>query len=156
MSVETAGSGGSGDTKVYTLSAGQTAVLETLTFTVTTDGTAGVHMIRLRLLSPTGNVVARLDDLNEGGPTQTNFYTYGIGLNASACTLPSGIAVTDALPWTELVPGTQIFVTPITAAGVTIAGDAISAVLLHFDRDVPAPAPAQNLPLTLLPGSVAA
>lgn len=157
MSRPAGGHDGSGSTLVYTLAQAEADTLETLAFTVTTDATAGTHAIRVRLVLPTVGTVARLDDLNAGGPSQTNFYTYGLGLNASTCTLPDGIAVTDALPRTELRPGAEIWIDPINAAGASIAGDQISAVLLQFagaaqEAPVELPAP----PLTLLPGLLAA
>ena len=156
MSRQVAGEGGSGSVTVYTFAAGETAMVESLSFTVATDGTAGTHAIRVKLDIPTVGVVLRGDDLNIGGPGQTNFYTYALGLNASACTLPDGLAATDALPWTELPPGSTVTVEAINATGVEIAGDAISNVLLQLSDAAAAPPPASTVPITLLPGNPAA
>ena len=156
MSVTVAGEGGHGAVVAYVLGPGQSDQLETLSFQIDTDGTAGAHAVRLVLTLPTVGIVGRVDDLNVGGPGQTNFYTYGLGLNASACTLPTGIAVTDALPYTTLQPETTIELIAIDAAGAEIAGDAISNVLMQFAGSAAAAPPAQMLPLTLLPGSLAA
>lgn len=156
MSRQAAGEGGSGSVVVYTFAAGETAMLETLSLTVATDGTAGTHAIRVILDIPTVGEVFRGDDLNIGAPNQTNHYTYGLGLNASACTLPDGIGVTDALPWTELPPGSTVTVEAINGTGAEIGGDVISAVLLQLsDAAAPAPPPS-NIPITLLPGNPAA
>lgn len=156
MSTPVSGEAGSGQVVAYTLGQGEAATLETISFVVATDGTAGVHSVRLSLVLPTIGTVAQLDDLNEAGPSQTNHYTYGLGLNGSACTLPTGISVTDALPWTELQPGAEIILEAINAAGVEIAGDTFSDVLLQFAGSAIAPAPVTLLPISLLPGSVAA
>jgi hypothetical protein len=43
--------------------------------------------------------------------------------------------IQDALPDTVLAPSTQITVTAVNAAGVTIAGDTISAVVLYGPLD---------------------
>lgn len=156
MSQQVSGEQGSGEVLVYTLGPGEERTLETIAFTVATDGTAGTHAVRLLLDVPTVGTIARLDDLNIGGPGQTNFYTYGLGLNASACTLPNGIAVTDALPWTDLPPGATITLRAIDGAGAEIAGDAFSGVLLQLSGSGAPVRPADNLPLYLLPGSAAA
>lgn len=153
MSVEVTGEGGSGEVITYALPDSLTALLESISFRVDTSVTGAGHMVRLRFVSPTGETLGRLDDLNVGADGQQNFYTYALGLNGSACTLPAGIAVTDALPWTELLPGTEIRLEPIDELGVTLA-DTISHVLMHFDRAAaPAPDPGPLLPLVLLPGS---
>lgn len=147
MSDGTRGDGGTGQTTVYTTPLSGQYRLEVLHLTIATDGTAGVHTIRVRVIDVTlDQSIMTLDDLNEGAPSQTNTYTYGLGLNASACTLPDGLAVTDALPWTQLKPGSQIIVTPINGNGVEIPGDTIEAVtvfgtLLGGALDAPAPGP---------------
>ena len=156
MSRQVAGQEGAGSVVVYQLGPAESATLESIHFTVETDATAGVHQIRLLLEIPTVGTIARLDDLNEAGPSQTNFYTYALGLAGSACTLPSGLAVTDALPDTQLPPGATITVEAITGAGVEIAGDQISAVLLQLSGAAVQAAPPEDLPLFLLPGSAAA
>lgn len=153
MSVEVAGEGGAGECLVYTMQDSYTAILETLTFTMQNVTPSGSHAVRVKLVSPTQDVLARIDDLNVGADLGTNFYTFGLGLNASACTLPSGLAVTDALPWTELLPGTQIFVQPIDGGGGINSNDLITDVLMHFDRGVPSVQQVPALPLSLLPGS---
>lgn len=156
MSVEVAGQGGSGSTVVYTMPNGYEAMLEVIRFQVVGSASGNGHSVRLIATSPSGNEIYRLDDLNQGGDSQTNVYTYGLGLNASACTLPSGIAVTDALPWTTLLPQTVIRVVPVDAAGATITGDTISAVLLRFADQVGASGGGitfPDLPLSLLPAA---
>lgn len=156
MSRLVAGESGTGATVVYTLAIGESDQLETLSFQIDTDGTAGTHTARVVLTQPTIGVVFRGDDFNVGGPGQTNFYTYGLGLNASACTIATGFAVTDALPWTTLLAEATVEVIPINASGVEIAGDRISNVLMQFSGEGRAAPPVSNLPLTLLPGSIAA
>jgi len=156
MSRQVSGEGGSGAVVTYTLAPGESDQLETLSFTVNTDGTAGVHSVRLVITMPTVGVIARLDDLNQAGPSQENFYTYGLGLNASACTLPAGLAVTDALPQTELLAGTTIELIAIDAAGAEIAGDTLSDVLMQFAGAGVSSVDSHPLPLTLLPGTLAA
>lgn len=128
------GAAGTGSVLVYTVPRAYVLRLELLTFTVTTDATAGVHKVRV-LLTDTAlaATTARLRDLNEGGPSMTLNYTYGIGLAASACVAVTGWDMTDALPDTVLAPQTTVTVTPINDAGTTIAGDAISGVVLYGD-----------------------
>jgi hypothetical protein len=156
LSVQVSGNGGVGQTTVYTFAQGQTSMIETLSFTIVTAAIAGNHMVRVTLSMPTVGVIARLDDLNLSSPGQTNFYTYGVGLNAAACTLPAGLAVTDALPWTDLLPGSQVIITPISDTGVTLA-DTISDVLLQLAQDTAqAPVDTAPLPLSLLPAAAAA
>jgi hypothetical protein len=118
----------------YTVPRAYVLRLELLTFTLTTDATAGVHKARV-LLTDTAlaATTARLRDLNEGGPSMTLNYTYGIGLAASACSAVSGWDMTDALPDTVLAPQTTITLTALTDAGATIAGDVFSAVVLYGD-----------------------
>jgi hypothetical protein len=106
--------------------------VQSLKFQVDTDATAGVHAVRVRFVEPTIGSVVALDDLNAGGGSETHYYTYGLGLNASACTIADGMAVTDALPWIELAPGSQIVVTPTDGTDTVIAGDAISNVSLKI------------------------
>lgn len=156
MSRPTSGEGGSGAVVVYELGGAETAMLETLSFTVTTDGTAGTHAVRLVLTLPGQGIVGRFDDLNVGGPTQVNGYTYGLGLNASACTLPDGIDVTDALPWTTLPPGATIELIAINGSGVEIPGDTFSEVFLMLGGEIEQPPQPSNIPITLLPAQAAA
>lgn len=131
MSVTVRGSEGSGFVTVYQVPTFYAVQVETVKFQVVTDATAGVHTVRLRLVDPALGSIATLDDFNQGGPGQTNFYTYGLGLNASACTIPTGIAVTDALPWTELAAGGSITLSAISDTGVSISGDAFSSVVIQ-------------------------
>lgn len=131
MSLTIRGARGSGFVTIYDVPKIYDVQVESVKFQVDTDGTAGVHMVRLRLVDPSLGSIATLDDLNAGGPGQTNYYTYALGLNASACTLPSGLAVTDALPWTELAAEGALTLTAITDAGVTIPGDAFSEVVIQ-------------------------
>jgi hypothetical protein len=123
---------GSGIT--YTVPRAYILRLELLTFTLTTDATAGIHKARV-LFTDTAlaAITARLRDLNEGGPSMTLTYTYGIGLAASACVAANGWEMTDALPDTVLAPETEIALSAVTDAGVTIAGDAFSGVVLYGD-----------------------
>jgi hypothetical protein len=120
--------------------------LELLTFTLTTDATAGIHKARVLLTDAAlGATTARLRDLNEGGASQTLRYTFGIGLNGSACVTATGWEMTDALPDTVLAPQTTITLTAVTDAGATIAGDVFSSVVLYGDlvgtvADDPVPA----------------
>jgi hypothetical protein len=65
--------------------------------------------------------------------------------------------IQDALPDTILAPSTQITVTAVNAAGVTIAGDAISAVVLYGPLDDVVDSGSGAVPLIggLLPGVAA-
>jgi hypothetical protein len=130
------GNAGSGSVVVYTTPRDHLFRLEMLTFTLTTDGTAGVHSAVVTFFdNALSAITARLWDWNEGGPTMTLFYTYGIGLRPFNCTVTTGMMIQDALPDTVLAPSTQITVTAVNSAGVTIAGDAISAVVLYGPLD---------------------
>jgi hypothetical protein len=130
------GTAGTGSVVVYTTPRDHLFRLEMLTFTLTTDGTAGVHSATVTFFdNALSAITARLWDWNEGGPSMTLFYTYGIGLKPFNCTVTSGMIIQDALPDTVLAPSTQITVTAVNAAGVTIAGDTISAVVLYGPLD---------------------
>jgi hypothetical protein len=135
VSVTVRGNNGSGETTVYSSPKQREVTIQTLKFQVDTDGTAGAHTVRIRFVEPTIGAVVTLDDLNVGGPSQTNYYTYGLGLNASACSITSGMAVTDALPWTGLEAGSTITVTPTDGTDTVISGDAISNVVLKINDD---------------------
>lgn len=131
MSSTVYGPDGSGSITAYTAPQGRTVTIETITFTVAADNTAGTHRVRLTYVDDTGKAIATLDDLNVSAATQTTIYTYGLGLNASACTTATGWAVTDALPWTQIKDGNTVVVETINDSGVEITGDAISAVVLQ-------------------------
>jgi hypothetical protein len=147
------GSAGVGSVLVYTVPRGYILRLELLTFTLTTDATAGIHKARVVLTDTAlAAVTARLRDLNEGGPSMTLNYTYGIGLAASACVAVSGWDMTDALPDTVLAPQTTITVTPVNDAGSTIAGDALSGVVLYGDLISEIGGDGSEAAGTLLPG----
>jgi hypothetical protein len=147
------GAAGTGSVVVYIVPRGYILRLELLTFTLTTDATAGVHKARVVFTDTAlAAVTARLRDLNEGGPSMTLNYTYGIGLAASACVAVSGWDMTDALPDTVLAPQTTITVTPVNDAGTTIAGDALSGVVLYGDLITESGADGSEAVGTLLPG----
>ncbi len=107
--------------------------IEAICFTLACDATAGIHKAKVAIIDASGLVVARLRDLNEGGPTETLAYTYGIGLNASACVTVTGWEMTDALPNTIYAANTDIRLTAVNDAGATIAGDVFSNVVLYGD-----------------------
>jgi hypothetical protein len=147
------GAAGTGSVVVYTVPRAYILRLELLTFTLTTDATAGVHKARVVFTDTAlAAVTARLRDLNEGGPSQTLNYTYGIGLAASACVAVTGWDMTDALPDTVLAPQTTITVTPVNDAGTTIAGDALSGVVLYGDLITEIGGDGDETAGTLLPG----
>jgi hypothetical protein len=148
MSTTVRGSSGSGETVVWTSPAERSVMVQSLKFQVNTNGTAGTHAVRVRFVEPTIGAVVALDDLNVGGPSETHYYTYGLGLNASACTIAGGMAVTDALPWIELAPLTEIVVTPTDGTDTVISGDAISNVALKIS-DAAAEG-SDNTPMPLL------
>jgi hypothetical protein len=148
MSVVVSGPNGSGSVTAYTAPQGRDVVIETLTFTIVADGTAGIHRARVQFVPTTGATTATMDDLNTSGPSQTTTYTYGLGLNASACTTATGWAVTDALPWTDLRGSGKIVVTAINDSGVAISGDAISNVFLQVRDD--GASDQDNTPMPLL------
>lgn len=131
MSVTVYGPNGVGQVTAYTSPSGRTVTVQTLRFKVVADATAGIHRVRVSYIDTAGNTIATLDDLNTSAATQTTLYTYGLGLNASACATASGWAVTDALPWTELSDEAYVTVEAITDGGVELAGDAISQVVLQ-------------------------
>lgn len=153
MSITVRGNSGSGETVVWTSPAERAVTVQSLRFQISTDGTAGTHAVRVRFVEPTIGAVVTLDDLNIGGPAQTNYYTYGLGLNASACTITSGMAVTDALPWIEIAPLTQITVSPTNGTDTVISGDAISGVALKISDD--ATASLKMLPIYEMPAATA-
>jgi hypothetical protein len=112
------GAAGSGSITAYTVPAGYLLRLELLRFTLATDATAGVHKARVTIRDVrSGYVTATLRDLNEGGPSMTLTYTYGIGLDGSACAAVDGWEMTDALPDTVLAPQTTVTLAAVTDAG---------------------------------------
>jgi hypothetical protein len=128
------GESGAGSLVVYTVPRAYDLRLDVLTFAVTTDTTAGIHHAKVVFTDKALNAVtARLRDLNEGGPSMTLRYTYGVGLSASACVAADGWEMTDALPVTVLAPQTNISISVVNDAGTVIAGDAISGVVLYGD-----------------------
>jgi len=146
------GRAGSGSVLVYSVPRDHSLRLELLTFTLTTDGTAGVHSALVTFTDTTlGAVTARLWDWNEGGPSSTLQYTYGIGLKPFNCTVTTGMMIQDALPDTILAPDTQITVSAVNTAGATIAGDTITSVVL-FGRlfDAVGTTPTEDVPEPML------
>jgi len=133
MSVTAYGPNGKGQIVAYTVPGGQTVTVQTLAFTVTADGTAGTHRVRVSYVDDAENRIVALDDLNESSPGFVTTYSYGLGLNASACTTVTGLAVTDALPWTGISDGAYVQITTIDDNGNEINGDSISAVVLQLD-----------------------
>jgi hypothetical protein len=130
------GAAGSGSVDVYTVPRDHELRLEILTFAIVTDATAGVHKALVTFTdSSIDQTTGFLRDLNEGGPLQTLTYTYGIGLNGSACVAVTGWQMTDALPDTILAPETVITVTAVNDAGSTHGSDVITAVTLFGDLD---------------------
>jgi hypothetical protein len=132
MSQAFTGNTGSGSVDTFTTPLGGTFVLEGICFVVTTDGSAGIHKARVTLTDPASHVpVFVLRDLNEGGPSETLTYTYGIGLNSSACVTVTGWEMTNPLPQTELYPGTVVNIAMVDDNGGARASDAISRVTLY-------------------------
>jgi hypothetical protein len=128
------GAAGSGSLTVYTVPRAYALRLELLTFTLTTDATVGVHSALVAFTDGVTNLVtARIWDWNEGGPSMTLYYTYGIGLRPFNCTVTTGMMIPNNLPDTLLAPQTAISVSAVHAAGATIAGDAIGSVALYGD-----------------------
>jgi hypothetical protein len=153
------GASGTGSVNVYTVPRDHEFRLELLTFALVTDATAGVHKALVIFTDSTiDQTTALLRDLNEGGPSMTLTYTFGIGLNGSACVAVTGWNMTDALPDTLLAPETVITVAAVNDAGATIAGDSITNVTLFGELTDSVSAPAHEVDLIpgLLPGSVAA
>jgi hypothetical protein len=149
------GASGSGSVVVYTVPRDQTLRLALLTFTLTTDATAGVHSALVTLYdAQLSAITARIWDWNEGGASMTLYYTYGIGLRPFNCTVTTGMMIPNNLPETDLAPQTRITVSAVNDAGATIAGDAISAVALYGDLygvDAAAATPMPDLIPGLLP-----
>jgi hypothetical protein len=130
------GAAGAGTVNVYTVPRDHEFRLELLTFALVTDATAGVHKALVTFTdSQIDQVTAELRDLNEGGPSMTLAYTYGIGLNGSACVAVTGWQMTDALPDTLLAPETVITISAVNDSASVIAGDVISGVTLFGDLD---------------------
>ena len=126
------GAAGAGSVDVYEVPRDHSLRLDLITFTLTTDATAGVHSAMVTLTDSTvAAPIAQLWDWNEGGPTQTLVYTFGVGLKAFNCTVTTGMRIEHPLPVTILAPETLITITALNNAGVTIAGDAISGVILY-------------------------
>lgn len=126
-----AGKGGAGSVVTYTTPRNEYLRVELVAFTITTGAAAGVHTAQVTYTDQSGLVIATLADFNELGGSQTNRYTFGIGLIPFSCTVPNGMAVQDALPDTVLRPQTAITITAVDDAGATIAGDTISNVALY-------------------------
>lgn len=131
MSVTVYGPNGLGSITAYTSPQGRTVTVQTLSFQVVADATAGIHRVRVKYIDTAGNTIVTLDDLNESGANLTTLYSYGLGLNASACTTVTGLAVTDALPWTEIADAAYVTVEAIDNNGTELTGDAISQVVLQ-------------------------
>jgi hypothetical protein len=128
------GASGAGSVNVYTVPRDHEFRLELLTFALITGATAGVHKALVTFTdSQIDQVTAELRDLNEGGPAMTLAYTYGIGLNGSACVAVTGWQMTDALPDTLLAPETVITISAVNDAASVIAGDTITGVTLFGD-----------------------
>jgi hypothetical protein len=128
------GASGAGSVNVYMVPRDHEFRLELLTFVLATGATAGVHKALVTFTdSQIDQVTAELRDLNEGGPSMTLAYTYGIGLNGSACVAVNGWQMTDALPDTLLAPETIITISAVNDAASVIAGDTITAVTLFGD-----------------------
>jgi hypothetical protein len=128
------GAAGTGSVNVYQVPRDHEFRLELLTFALATDATAGVHKALVTFTdSQIDQVTAELRDLNEGGPSMTLAYTYGIGLNGSACVAVNGWQMTDALPDTLLAPETIITISAVNDAASVISGDTITAVTLFGD-----------------------
>lgn len=150
------GESGDGQVITYTVPRGYFLRLEMLYFELQCDGTAGIHKARVTFLDSALNLrTAVLRDLNEGGASEFLTYTYGIGLNASACVTVDGWELTDALPNTVLAPETQVWIGSVDDSGSVIGGDNISGVTLFGDL-FNAAGPIKDEPLLpgLLPGSV--
>jgi hypothetical protein len=130
------GASGTGSVNVYTVPRDHEFRLELLTFALITGATAGVHKALVTFTdSQIDQVTAELRDLNEGGPSMTLAYTYGIGLNGSACVAVTGWQMTDALPDTLLAPETVITISAVNDAASVISGDTITAVTLFGELD---------------------
>jgi hypothetical protein len=153
------GASGSGDVDVYTVPRDHEFRLELLTFALITDATVGVHKALVTFTdSQIDQTTALLRELNEGGPLQTLTYTFGIGLNGSACVAVTGWNMTDALPDTILAPETVVTISAVNDAGVTIVADVITNATLFGELTGTVGAPVQQIDLIpgLLPGSVEA
>jgi hypothetical protein len=153
------GAAGSGTVDVYTVPRDHEFRLELLTFALITDATAGVHKALVTFTdSQIDQTTALLRDLNEGGPLQTLTYTFGIGLNGSACVAVTGWNMTDALPDTILAPETVVTISAVNDAGATIVADVITNATLFGELLGTVETPAQQIDLIpgLLPGSVEA
>jgi hypothetical protein len=153
------GAAGTTSVDVYTVPRDHELRLELLTFALITSATAGVHKALVTFTDQQIDFeTALLRDLNEGGPMQTLTYTFGIGLNGSACVAVSGWQMTDALPDTILAPETVITVSAVNDSGASMVGDQIAGVTLFGELTdvVGATAPLVDLVPGLLPGSVEA
>lgn len=145
------GAAGSGAFTTYTVPRDYALRLELLTFTLVTDATAGVHSASVAFTDGvTQLVTARIWDWNEGGPSMTLYYTYGIGLRPFNCVVTTGMMIPNNLPDTILAPQTVISLAAVNDAGAAIAGDTITSVALYGDM-FSTVAPSEES-VTLLPG----
>jgi hypothetical protein len=155
MSQTVQGNNGIGSTRVFDAPALSDVWIESIRFVIDTDATAGVHMVRIKYGGPDGSDLAQLDDWNEGGPSETHFYTYALGLNGSMCTLGNLLGATDALPWTTLPASGYVNVSPIDDQGQELQGDVVSGVWMRVTY-VTAPETTTREPIYFMPGRATA
>lgn len=117
---------------VYTVPRDHRLRLETLTFTLTCSGAAGVHQPKVSIYDTTLNAyTARLTDWNEAPASAVIYYTFAIGLRPFNCTLTTGMGVQHDLPDTILEPDTLVYVASVDDTGATWGSDTITSVVLY-------------------------
>jgi hypothetical protein len=142
---------GLGQVLVYTLSASERLTIDTCTFTLITDGTAGSHSPEILLADQAGNLIARIPDWNDAAANGTYTYTFGRGLTPFCGIVNSGGSVQNDLPFTLLEPGGTIALQSVDGTGSVVAGDALTMIVLWVEdlgsvAGGPIPAP-QLLPV---------
>lgn len=110
---------------------------ELVSFSLVTDGTAGVHGAQLEYRAQNGATLSLQQDLNDVSASSTVHYTFGIGLVASTCTIVSGNAIEHPLPDCDLRPGDTIRVRAVDANGATIAGDSFQSISIYGEQVIP-------------------
>jgi hypothetical protein len=134
-----AGHAGTGSVTAYTLASAEAFTLDTITFVVTTDATAGVHTVEVSAFSPEGLLIFRIPDWNDLAGSSTVTYTFGRGLTPFCGIVGSGGSVQNDLPFTELAPECSIVLRCVDSAGAVIGGDSFANVVLWASDATDAP-----------------
>lgn len=113
---------GATDVLVFTVPAGQTALLNSLTFTLVTDATVGNRVVRVEIRDGSGNVITRIPCLTADPASTTSNVSVFLG---SAGTGTASGSTTAALPNLVMQAGWTVH---ITETGTVGAADQFSAI----------------------------